>query len=84
MRNNLSATHAAEVVPRADSLASPPGRRGDQVSAVVLLTAADLRRLAPAWLKFSELVRADPMVRHRPSTPIPYMLVQPCNVIIRQ
>ena len=51
-----------QVVPRNDTLAGPKGRRGDQVGGYTLMHTADLRRVAPGWVTFSEDVRADPDV----------------------
>lgn len=41
----------------------PRGRRGDQVGGFTLMNVADLRRVAPLWLKYTEDVRFDPDVR---------------------
>lgn len=43
-------------------LAGPRGRRGDQVGGFTLMNVADLRRVAPLWLKYTEDVRFDPDV----------------------
>ena len=42
--------------------AGPRGRRGDQVGGFTLMNVADLRRVAPLWLKYTEDVRFDPDV----------------------
>lgn len=42
--------------------AGPKGRRGDQVGGFTLMNVADLRRVAPLWLKYTEDVRFDPDV----------------------
>ena len=52
-----------QVIPRNDTIAGPRGRRGDQVGGYTLMHTADLRRVAPKWVSFSEDVRADPDVR---------------------
>jgi peptidyl serine alpha-galactosyltransferase len=59
--NNLSDAHVPEVAPRRDAYAGPRGRRGDQVSSLVLMAAPDLAKVAPLWLQYSEAVRDDPM-----------------------
>jgi hypothetical protein len=57
--NQLAARHLADVAPRNDWLAGPPGRRADQVGGFLILHRDDLRRVAPFWLKYTEDVRAD-------------------------
>lgn len=47
--------------PRRRPGTGPAGRRSDQVSAVVLMARADLARVAPLWLRYSEAVRNDPL-----------------------
>ncbi|KIZ01491.1 hypothetical protein MNEG_6466 [Monoraphidium neglectum] len=64
--NQLAAQHIPEVVPRADALAGPPGRRADQVGGFMLVHRDDLRRIAPLWLKYTEDVRADPQASGSP------------------
>ena len=54
-----------QVEPRNDTIAGPRGRRGDQVGGYTLMHTADLRRVAPKWVSFSEDVRADPDVSAR-------------------
>lgn len=60
VKNNLAMKHVPWVLPRNDTLAGPRGRRGDQVGGFTLMNVADLRRVAPLWLKYTEDVRFDP------------------------
>ncbi|KAI7838943.1 hypothetical protein COHA_007303 [Chlorella ohadii] len=59
--NELALRHIPQVAPRNDSQAGPAGRRGDQVGGFTLMATADMRRVAPLWLKLSEDVREDPL-----------------------
>ena len=48
--------HRPSPLPRHTCLAAgPAGRRGDMCSAVVLMQAGDLARMAPGWLHYSEV-----------------------------
>lgn len=67
--NELAMRHVPQVVPRTDSLAGPPGRRGDQVGGFTLMHTKDLERVAPLWLSFTTAVRNDPTVSGRTSLP---------------
>ena len=60
-----------QVIPRNDTLAGPKGRRGDQVGGYTLMHTADLKRVAPGWVRFSEDVRADPDVWPPPAPWLP-------------
>eukprot|EP00873_Tetraselmis_striata_P002928 jgi/Tetstr1/423192/TSEL_001312.t1 len=59
--NDLAERHIPEIAPRDDLLAGPRGRRSDQVGGVQSMTLADLKRVAPLWLKYTEEVREDPL-----------------------
>jgi hypothetical protein len=59
--NELALRHVPQVQPRNDTRAGPAGRRGDQVGGFTLMATADMRRVAPLWLKLSEDVREDPL-----------------------
>lgn len=50
------------LLPTNHPCAGPKGRRGDQVGGFTLMNVADLRRVAPLWLKYTEDVRFDPDV----------------------
>ncbi|KAL3136783.1 hypothetical protein ABBQ38_005497 [Trebouxia sp. C0009 RCD-2024] len=58
--NELAMRHVPQVVPRNDTLAGQPGRRGDQVGGFTLMHTKDLERVAPLWLSFTTAVRNDP------------------------
>lgn len=58
--NELALKHVPEVLPRNDSLAGPPGRRGDMCGGFTFMMRDDLSRVAPLWLKYTEDVRFDP------------------------
>lgn len=60
--NELAMRHVPQVVPRNDTLAGQPGRRGDQVGGFTLMHTKDLERVAPLWLSFTTAVRNDPTV----------------------
>lgn len=70
VNNELALRHIPEVVPRNDTLAGPSGRRGDQVGGFFFYQRDDLKRMSTLWLKYTEDVRADDMVRrmHEHST----------------
>lgn len=51
--------HVPEVTPRNDTLAGPPGRRGDVVGAPYFMHAEDARVLAPLWYNYTVRVRND-------------------------
>ncbi|CAD7695974.1 unnamed protein product [Ostreobium quekettii] len=58
--NDLALRHVRHVAPRNDTYGGPRGRRADRVGHYCLVRNADLRRMAPFWLKFTEDVRFDP------------------------
>lgn len=58
--NELAMRHVPQVIPRNDTLAGQPGRRGDQVGGFTLMHTKDLERVAPLWLSFTTAVRNDP------------------------
>lgn len=62
VNNELAMRHVPEVQPRNDTLAGPYGRRGDQVGGFFFIHRDDLKRMSTLWLKYTEDVRADPMV----------------------
>ncbi|CAD7697177.1 unnamed protein product [Ostreobium quekettii] len=55
--NELAMTHVPDVAPRNDTYGGPVGRRADRTGHYFLLRNADLRRIAPFWLSFTEDVR---------------------------
>eukprot|EP00955_Chlamydomonas_euryale_P080898 363494-Chlamydomonas_euryale.AAC.5 len=63
VNNELAMRHVPEVLPRNDTLAGPSGRRGDQVGGFFFYQRDDLKRMSHNWLKYTEDVRQDPMVR---------------------
>jgi hypothetical protein len=65
VKNQLAERHLADVAPRNDWLAGPPGRRADQVGGFLIIHRDDLRRVAPFWLKYTEDVREDADVSRR-------------------
>ena len=75
--NELAMRHVPQVIPRNDTLAGQPGRRGDQVGGFTLMHTKDLERVAPLWLSFTTAVRNDPTVSAHASLSLGLALLMP-------
>ena len=61
--NDLALRHVKDIPPRNDSLAGPPGRRGDRVGGPYFMHKEDLKKVAPLWLEWTKIMRNDMEVR---------------------
>lgn len=82
--NELAMRHVPQVIPRNDTLAGQPGRRGDQVGGFTLMHTKDLERVAPLWLSFTTAVRNDPTVSSpgQLATHSAALLVSACTCLV--
>ncbi|KAI8477380.1 MAG: hypothetical protein J3K34DRAFT_398046 [Monoraphidium minutum] len=64
VNNALADRHVPRAPRKRDALAGPEGRRADRIGGFYFIHRADLKRIAPLWLKFAEDVRQDPEAWH--------------------